>query len=153
MHLPPAMGWPPSLQHHYLQEHALAPVLHFHEANADQLLLCSLVCTVKGYYDPQGDAVHSHDSLHIRAELQVSALHASRHFSLYNTIDLKTIDLPDKSGGPANTTSRSTGRAGQAVATSRTPWTPTGSLGPQLRARAWQSRGLLPTTGRGGGPG
>ncbi|ELK00594.1 Protein FAM38A [Pteropus alecto] len=100
MHLPPAMGWPPSLQHHYVQEHALVPVLRLHEANAEQLLLCSLVCTVKGYYDPKETlcryqdarrrggnsprvcfpflllqrAFLSHDSLHIRAELQVSAV-------------------------------------------------------------------------------
>ncbi|XP_046539730.1 piezo-type mechanosensitive ion channel component 1 isoform X1 [Equus quagga] len=86
--------------------------------------LFSLVCTVKGYYDPkemlsrdqdcllpveeagvlwdsvcflflllQRRVFLSHYFLHVRAELQATALLASRGFALYNAANLKSIDL------------------------------------------------------------
>ncbi|XP_054553591.1 piezo-type mechanosensitive ion channel component 1 [Talpa occidentalis] len=86
--------------------------------------LFSLVCTVKGYYDPkemlgrdqdcllpveeagvlwdsvcflflllQRRVFLSYYFLHVRAELQATAMQASRGFALYNAANLKTIDL------------------------------------------------------------
>nr|XP_012592580.2 piezo-type mechanosensitive ion channel component 1 isoform X1 [Microcebus murinus]XP_020138354.1 piezo-type mechanosensitive ion channel component 1 isoform X1 [Microcebus murinus] len=89
--------------------------------------LFSLVCTVKGYYDPkemmtrdqdcvlpveeagiiwdsicffflllQRRVFLSHYFLHVRADLQATALQASRGFALYNAASLKSIDLHRK---------------------------------------------------------
>ncbi|XP_017369387.1 piezo-type mechanosensitive ion channel component 1 isoform X5 [Cebus imitator] len=86
--------------------------------------LFSLVCTVKGYYDPkemmgrdqdcllpveeagiiwdsicffflllQRRVFLSHYYLHVRADLQATALLASRGFALYNAANLKSIDF------------------------------------------------------------
>ncbi|XP_045438554.1 piezo-type mechanosensitive ion channel component 1 isoform X4 [Pipistrellus kuhlii] len=89
--------------------------------------LFSLVCTVKGYYDPkemlgrdqdcllpveeagilwdsvcflflllQRRVFLSYYFLHVRAELQATALQASRGFALYNAANLKSIDFHRK---------------------------------------------------------
>ncbi|XP_044111495.1 piezo-type mechanosensitive ion channel component 1 isoform X3 [Neovison vison] len=89
--------------------------------------LFSLVCTVKGYYDPKEMLRRDRDCLlpveeagvlwdsvcflflllqrrvflsryflHVRAELQATALQASRGFALYNAANLKSIDLHRK---------------------------------------------------------
>ncbi|XP_053522537.1 piezo-type mechanosensitive ion channel component 1 isoform X1 [Artibeus jamaicensis] len=89
--------------------------------------LFSLVCTVKGYYDPkemlgrdqdcllpieeagilwdsvcflflllQRRVFLSYYFLHVRAELQATALQASRGFALYNAANLKSIDYHRK---------------------------------------------------------
>ncbi|XP_064437032.1 piezo-type mechanosensitive ion channel component 1 isoform X1 [Mirounga angustirostris] len=89
--------------------------------------LFSLVCTVKGYYDPKEMLSRDRDCLlpveeagvlwdsvcflflllqrrvflsryflHVRAELQATALQASRGFALYNAANLKSIDLHRK---------------------------------------------------------
>nr|XP_025716089.1 piezo-type mechanosensitive ion channel component 1 isoform X6 [Callorhinus ursinus] len=89
--------------------------------------LFSLVCTVKGYYDPKEMLSRDRDCLlpveeagvlwdsvcflflllqrrvflsryflHVRAELQATALQASRGFALYNAANLKSIELHRK---------------------------------------------------------
>lgn len=106
------------------------------------LFLLLSLCIFRSYY-----------FLHVRAELQATALQASRCFTLYNAADFKSIDLhlqAEKSRVQLKRHMphrRSTSRAGRAVATSRTPWAPARRQGHAVRGAPPRHRG------RGGYPG